>query len=178
MLNNGIIASKEYLTIKEYYGDKKTARSGVMLINHINEGLEVLQKINASEEARRAYCLHPIFQSDEDLLTNISRTSEFEPKIMVLVMEYRNIANAYLSRRKINNLEEIILSPLPEVNQMLVADKIQNYKDFMQYHFGTHERSNELFKYFQNWFDRLGISMAIFKALQENPTALHTHLLK
>ncbi len=170
--------SKEYEAIKKYYGGQTTARSGVLLINHINEGLEILKAINASEYTQRAYCLHPLFQSDEDVLKNISRISEFDPKIVALTMEYRNIANAYLSRRKIISLEEIALSPLTEVNQMLIADKIQNYKDFMQYHFGKHERSAELFEYFQNWFERLGISKNIFNAIKTDSSKLHLEMLR
>ena len=46
---------------------------------------------------------------------------------------------------------------LPEVRDMLIADKIQNYKDFLFYHKGTHPRSRELEEYFKNWFGILGI---------------------
>ena len=45
-----------------------------------------------------------------------------------------------------------------DVRHLLVADKIQNYKDFMKYHFGKHERTKELFQYFNNWFDFLDIN--------------------
>lgn len=40
---------------------------------------------------------------------------------------------------------------------MLVADKVQNYKDFSLYHADTHPRAKELERYFQNWFCRLNI---------------------
>ncbi|MDJ1501575.1 hypothetical protein [Xanthocytophaga agilis] len=55
-------------------------------------------------------------------------------------------------------MEEIRLSPLNEVNQMLIADKIQNRKDFERYHQQSHARSEELTIYFANWLKRLGIS--------------------
>ena len=35
---------------------------------------------------------------------------------------------------------------------MLIADKVQNYKDFLLYHKNTHERSDELDEYFNSWF--------------------------
>ncbi len=169
---------KEYDFIKEYYGDKRTERSHVLLINHIDEGLEILKAINASDDAKKAYCLHPIFQGDEDLSKNSTRAIEFDSKIIMLVMEYRNIANAYLSKRTINTLGDIVLSPLQEVNHMLIADKIQNFKDFMQYHFASHERSNELFEYFKNWFKKLDIPNELFNAIQKDSKVLHLELLK
>ena len=55
-----------YLAICEFYGERRAKRSGVPYINHIDEGLIVLDAINASVHAKRAYCLHPIFQSDAD----------------------------------------------------------------------------------------------------------------
>jgi hypothetical protein len=40
---------------------------------------------------------------------------------------------------------------------MLIADKIQNRKDFELYHKDIHERSDELKQYFFNWLWRLGV---------------------
>ena len=85
---------------------------------------------------------------------------------LFLALEYRNIANATLSNREITCAGDIKLSPLPEVNLMLVADKVQNYKDFLLYHKGTHERSEQLDRYFQLWLERLGVSPQKFKKLQ------------
>ena len=78
------------------------------------------------------------------------------PAIM-LAMEYRRVANAYLSTRKIESISEIELSPLKEVQQMLIADKIQNNKDFRLYN-RDHPRYDELCQYFDNWLDRLEIT--------------------
>ena len=47
----------------------------------------------------------------------------------------------------------------PEVRLMLIADKVQNYKDFMLHHFMTHKRSNQLYMYFHNWFTLLDIDI-------------------
>jgi hypothetical protein len=79
----------------------------------------------------------------------------------MLAMEYRSVANEYLSD-KVNTGQKIRLSPLAEVNQMLVADKVQNYKDFFTYHYNTHERSAELLVYFARWFKKLDIDGATF----------------
>lgn len=149
----------EYKMIQDYYGDKVTERSGVYHMNHIDEGIAVLKWINASEAAIEAYILHPIFQGDGDLLNNHARfINDISPRVLMNVMEYRSVANEYLSHRSISSLEEIRLSPLEDVNQMLIADKIQNRKDFYLYHQGTHQRSDALCEYFDNWLKRLGVS--------------------
>lgn len=148
-----------YLAIAREYGTKTTARSKVPLINHIDEGLYILSAIGSTLPAKQAYCLHPLVQGDGALCAmslEIIRTFDRWP--LMLAVEYRNIANAYLSTRNISSIEEIVLSPLKEVQDMLVADKIQNRKDFETYHKDTHPRNRELTRYFQNWFARLGIN--------------------
>lgn len=149
----------EYKLIKDFYGNKKAKRSKQPLIKHIEEGLYILEKLSASSRAMRAYCLHPMVQSDDDLFTFAKDIPEVDNDSLLLAMEYRNIANAYLSHRKIKKIDEIKLSPLDDVNDMLKADKIQNYKDFMKYHFHTHANSAALYQYFHNWFERLDINI-------------------
>ena len=148
-----------YNLISRYYAGKFADRSGVPYINHIDEGLTVLGYIDADIDTQAAYCLHPLFQSDGDLLISSKNMIKFENikyKQLIYVMEYRNIANAYLSPRKIESISEINLSPIQQVNDMLIADKIQNYKDFLKYHDG-HVRWKELNLYFLNWFKRLDV---------------------
>lgn len=146
---------KAYQIIKSFYGTQTTKRSQVPLINHINEGLKILDKIGASETVKSAYCLHPILQSDEAFLSNKSFDfEEVSSEAIILTMEYRRVANSYLSK---NQKEDFVGFSCLEVKQMLIADKIQNYKDFLCYHHGTHPRSEVLYEYFQNWFVLLDI---------------------
>jgi hypothetical protein len=158
---------KEYRAISAHYDDRCARRSGVPLMNHIDEGLAVLRAINASERAMRAFTIHPLVQLDEELPRSYERLGELtdDPRVLVLAMEYRNIANAYLSGREVASLDEIGLGPLPEVHAMLVADKVQNRKDFARYHRGTHPRSDALDRYFDNWLRRLGITEDRYDAL-------------
>lgn len=149
--------SLAYKLIQEKYGDQRAKRSGVPLIYHIDEGGYILNKLNADEITKDAYYLHPLLQSDGDLKeTFYFNESPIPLKSLILAMEYRATANSYLSK---NLLSAYKSSPLPEVNQMLIADKIQNYKDFMKYHHDKHEKSKELFKYFHNWFKLLNIKI-------------------
>jgi len=145
-----------YRAIFDYYGDRIAQRSQIPLINHIHEGLEILDSIGASDAAKEAYALHPIFQSAKDFAQNAKLASNFDSYVMLLTIEYRHCANAYLCHPGTDGLslcqiKKRIGNLIPEVRDMLIADKRQNYKDFMLYHYGTHNRSNELYEYFNNW---------------------------
>lgn len=155
----------EYRLIQIHYGDRTAERSGVPLINHIDEGLIVLDAISATDNSKKAYCIHPFLQKDEDLLKNypmISRT--VSTYVMMLAMEYRNIANQWLSDSA-RSPTPPNLSPLFEVNDMLTADKVQNRKDFLKHHLDTHERSDDLNIYFTRWLGALGISQESYRDL-------------
>ncbi|BBA65570.1 hypothetical protein [Xanthomonas phage XacN1] len=147
---------REWNMILEHYGEGRAKRSQVPFINHIIEGLAILRYIDASTQAKAAFCIHPIIQADADLVENFDWVRKtVGGDVLMLAMEYRSVANEYLSHRNVFSLNEIRLSPLKDVNDMLIADKVQNYKDFILYHHGTHPRSNELHEYFKNWLDRL-----------------------
>lgn len=167
----------ELSLITKFYGDKRAERSGLPLINHIHEGLAVLGALGASEFSERAFCLHPMFQADTDLSENALLMMELDPFVVMLTMEYRNQANAWLSDRVEDHgtyshsgdtpklvvadyrcVDKPTPGPLPEVRDMLIADKVQNYKDFVEYHYGVHERSKELELYFETWLQVLGVS--------------------
>lgn len=161
--------------IEEYYSNRTAQRSGVRLIEHIYEGLMLLKNWDADIDVMRGWCLHPIVQEDKalekfvasPLPTNIENERLALTHILPLTyaMEYRSVANAYLSKRTIKHIKEIELSCLPGVNLMLKADKIQNRKDFELYHLKTHRRSKQLQLYFANWFDRLGITEEEYQSL-------------
>lgn len=163
--------------IAKFYGERIAARSKVPLINHIHEGLAVMREIGASDFAQRAFCLHPLYQADADLTKHHLRSLPGVPiQVILLVMEYRNQANAWLSDKvwlaNFNDGGPSLVQngtptpgPLPEVRDMLVADKVQNYKDFRTYHLGTHPRSKELELYFETWLKVLGIDGLEFARL-------------
>jgi len=147
--------SKAYELISKYYGDKCAKRSGVPLINHIDEGRIILEYLETSDIVKDAYYLHPILQSDKDFYIN--KTLDFEgipSEVLLMVCEYRRVANSYLSNK---TEDDFVGFPFLEIKRMLIADKIQNYKDFMLYHHGKHERSDELYQYFHSWFRLLEI---------------------
>jgi len=146
-----------YDLIAEFYGTRCAKRSGVPLINHINEGLKILDLLNCCDATKQAYAIHPIVQDGESLAKNYENVQHLDGRTLIFAMEYRRTANAWLCGMK---KPKNPLSPLHQVNLMLVADKIQNRKDFEVYHKGTHENSAALTQYFADWLDVLGVSEA------------------
>lgn len=155
--------NRHYAAIRAQYGERCAARSGLPLINHIHEGVAVLVAIGSSMRAVEAYCLHPLLQNDDDVQTAMRSDSAFlqcqaDPAAVVLAMEYRRVANAYLSHHYQGKDDPIALSCLDEVNDMLIADKVQNRKDFERRHAESHAERARLDAYFRHWLRRLGIS--------------------
>jgi hypothetical protein len=166
-----------YRIVNAFYGDRCAQRSGVPLINHINEGVIVLDILRASDHAIAAYMLHPLFQNDSDLAGYQYMFHLLDPTVVAYIMEYRNIANASLSdivgydgsvigdHWECKLKRPIKKSPIGPVNAMLIADKVQNYKDFITYHKDTHPRSVELDFYFKSWLETLLVPDQLFEQL-------------
>lgn len=157
-----IFDTKEYKTISRFYGTQRAVRSQVPLMNHIDEGLDILIEQGASTRAQKAFCLHPIVQNDEDVDATWSDA-------YLLAVEYRNRANAYLCRPDTDyvstpkDVYELVGPMSQDCALMLLADKRQNQKDFIRYHRGTHARSAELDRYFNIWLSYLHLILADYR---------------
>lgn len=143
----------EYQTISNHYGNQRANRSQVLLINHIDEGLTILDLIVSSKDAKLAFCIHPLAQAYLDVEWS---------SVKNLAKEYAYFANKFLcndSTDHIKTKEQLDIHLHYDIDyrmsvdciDMLIADKIQNRKDFLKYHKGTHVRSNELHRYFDLW---------------------------
>lgn len=159
----------EYDIVADFYEGKVAERSGLPYINHINEGLLLLAVANTKPIAKRAFCLHPLiqghsdFEDNKEMLFEWGRRGREYAEAAMLALEYRNVANQYTSRHPLKSPKDIYLSPLHPVNHMLAADKIQNYKDAIDYVIPKHpEDARRLHEYFQSWLDALGISKEDF----------------
>lgn len=87
-----------------------------------------------------------------------------DAQVLALALEYRRVANSCLSHHEVAGPGDIDLGPLPEVADMLRADKIQNYGDFLRFHAATHPRAAALDRYFKIWLERLEVSSERFTA--------------
>jgi len=145
--------SIEYKAIQEFYWDGKAKRSHIPFMNHIDEGLAVLERINASDRAKRAFCIHPIAQSYNDV--SFSDVEE-------LAKEYTYFANKFLCTPETDHIRSVealgnhLFSDIDylmciDCRDMLIADKEQNQKDFIIHHYGTHPRYVQLCEYFNLW---------------------------
>lgn len=150
----------ELEVIKKYYGTQTAKRSGVPLINHIIEGLDILDAIEAPIEAKQAFCIYPLTQN------NIPRSEwpeggeEIEGYVIGYANGYAKYANSYLCRPDTDHYTLLDLIEkfwgMPYMYcYMLYADKMQSAKDFQIYHRGTHSRSEQLNRYFNLWLELL-----------------------
>jgi hypothetical protein len=166
----------EYRAVEARHHDRYAKRSGLPYMNHIDEGLAVLRDLGASERAQRAFCLHPLLQADDALAATWPDVTSLtdDARVLALALEYRHVANSYLSHREVKADAEVALSPLAEVNDMLRADKVQNAKDFLLHHRTTHPRREALARYFHTWHRRLDLRdddfARWFTRLQVGPT--------
>lgn len=160
---------KYYQMIVGHYGDQVAIRSQVPLINHIDEGVAILKAIGSDDYTIAAYMIHPLMQNDEDLqrFVNSEWPEKIHPRIMLYAMEYRKSANAYLCRPNTDHYtaDDSPEITLAQVKHMLIADKVQNRKDFEAYHLGHHARSVQLHAYFKNWLAALGVSEMQYQEL-------------
>ena len=146
-------------TIRRFYGDQRARRSNVPYISHIEEGVKVLKELGADDDTIGAWCLHPMVQGDVDLLgtLNDNLLAGMPTMSVLLAMEYRSRANSHLSH---DAPKEPRPGPLWQVTVMLIADKIQNRKDFLL-HVKDHpdtQNGSRLEAYYQEWLDALGVS--------------------
>jgi hypothetical protein len=145
-------------------------------MNHIREGAFLLNVLYGyDEEAIAAYCLHPLFQGDDSLQALLSegdtRLATLPPRVIILGMEYRRVANSYTLRTALRRPEEIDLGPLETVHRMLTADKIQNRKDFVEHMQAANDRATyrrtveRTLNYFDSWLSRLGVTQERYQEL-------------
>lgn len=170
---------------------------GIVIIGALDGMLPDERRFN-DRPAAAGYCLHPLFQNDLDLMTFGQRYAHGVHRPLagpvMLTMEYRWRANNWLSDKvQKGEMQAFPARPgpidfdvafhldgkpdagnLPEVRAMLIADKVQNYKDFLAHHKGTHARSDELDLYFRTWLDHLSINEKVFKELCDLATAVTT----
>ncbi len=159
-----------YQWIERVYGNTRAKRSQCFYMDHIDEGLALLQSLKCdSHHAKEAWCLHPIIQVNKHLLDaakDLKGSTTIDPYSVMLATEYRNLANAYLPSMGVRPAKDIRLSEVADVNTMLVADKIQNRKQFEQ-HREKFKNADVLDSYFKSWLERLEVPEELYQELAD-----------
>ena len=162
--------SPAYQLIRKVYGDRRAARSGRLYMDHIDEGVAILKALGACSNTQDAFMVHPIAQDSNYFAQHYIELTTLKPIVVLYAMEYARVANNWL-RRDPPPMDP--LSPIPQVNLMLIADKVQNKKDFIQYYKGIVKDVVELSAYFDSWLRALGISESryhqLVKVIQPDP---------
>jgi hypothetical protein len=149
----------EWALARERLRSRVARRSGVSYFQHVAEGVAILAALGAPLVAQQAYCLHPLTQSDEEFNVNLDLLGRCNGAAVALAIEYRWVANQNARGVVCAPHGRIRLSCLPLVNTMLVADKVQNRKDFLaSFSAAKHPEYGELVRYFVLWMEALEIS--------------------
>jgi len=139
---------QEYKIISKYYEGKFAQRSGLSYMNHIHEGCYLLHEWSD----KLAFMLHPIYQNGDQDKVDLTGVDQH---IKTKAAKYAEVANSYLPKDWEKEPPKIPGS----VWEMLKADKIQNYKDFLDNKDKIDQcRHEELETYFNKWFQKLKIS--------------------
>lgn len=153
-----------YQLIREHYGERCAKRSGILLMNHIDEGLAILKGLEASWEEAAAFCLHPLLQDGCSSTTWRGLCYRFDQGVTWLLVTYVGLANKYLPKAVVKQtLMGMGTNPIDltgigpgGVRLMLVADKIQNRKDF-KLHWNKYSNWSQLTTYFDAWLKALDL---------------------
>lgn len=175
----GVPGKRELLAIRAAYRGKFALRSSLPYMRHIEQGDALLQflmrgglskrfsrSIFAEKTILSAWYVHPLFQMDQ-YLTSGDPLPTKNPEIVLLGMEYRHTANAFLTKDVLKN-EMPKKSWNDDVNLMLVVDKVQNWRDARIHlsHRLDKAHSQQLEEYFSRWRQVLGIDEGARKELE------------
>lgn len=153
--------------ISRHYGATAAQRTKLPWINHIVEGVVLIHQLGGRIGAADAFCWHPLIQSDTTYLETLVEMRRHynlntNGEVLVNVLGYRDAANRWL-RGVVNKDNQPKKHPLESVNVMLMADKIQNRKDFeANERLFSVEDAASLHYYFDCWFNTLGITPEIY----------------
>lgn len=170
--------SPEYRAIQEHFAARVAHHSGVPLLQHIEEGLVILGELDATEDAMRAFCLHPLFDSDEALIRfgqDYMNSVDADPFIVLLVMEYRYRINAWRgtkhscgggSQMGQSHDSLPVPGPLEAVQQMLIATQVHGRKELVRQPLrGRDSPSVDRMLQFDQWLLALGVDSAEYEEL-------------
>lgn len=152
-------SSYEWIVSKGVLSKQRTKRTDLSYFDHVDDGVKILEALAAPLVVQKAFCLHPLVQNTTEFVKYFDLIHLFEAKAVALAVEYRWVANLGIRQALKADNWNVTLSSFEHVNQMLVADKVQNRKDFLRlYTPETHPEYDEISHYFNVWLKALDIS--------------------
>lgn len=166
----------EYKLAERILTPLQARRAGISYFTHVRQGLAIMDAFVRHEDypivgydpiiEKLAFCLHPLIQKIEDFKDNFYGLKTCDSRCVALAVEYRWTANLGLRPILEANGCSITLSDFPAVNLMLVADKVQNYYEFLKYARPQFIKEDERIDlYFRHWLERLRIDDKKYKYL-------------
>jgi len=150
----------EYILAEKDLTPTISRRSQQSHFIHVRQGIEILRAMKSSYAAQRAFAIHPLLQDKEKLDFYRFRMENCSVHAVVLAMEFCALATA--GKRPHNPLGKTwmpAVSNVHEVNDMLIADKIQNWVSYKKYHnLYPDLDKKQMIAYFNKWFDALGVT--------------------
>lgn len=142
----------EYNYMKDLFSTSVSKRTKDLSTNPMEEGLAILNILESNHITKKAYCIHQLFHNDESLERSWdgNRFPNCDIKSMLLAMEFRTL---YKSKPNRNGI--IKLSPIKEVNEMMLAYKMQQYKNFEINGRGQTDNDELVESSFKNWIKQL-----------------------
>ncbi len=170
--------------IETIYASRRTRRSKVPHRNHIDEGLMILQALQATQVEAEAFCLHAPAQISYHFGARPTAASYrlTEPQgprdtwllqtrfplaadAVALAWRFAVQAEAFRPNHLNDEIEPPSFTIDTAVRKLLIADKVQNRKDFERYHRDSHPRAPQLTQYFACWFALLEISEHVYQKM-------------
>jgi len=159
---------EEYKLAERILTPLQARRAGVSYFTHVKQGLAIMDAYVQHEDypaiaydpiiEKLAFCLHPLIQKVEDFKDNYYELKVCNPLCVALAVEYRWTANLGLRPILEANGSSISLSEFNAVNLMLIADKVQNYYEFLKYaRPQLIKEDKRIDLYFRHWLSRLDI---------------------
>lgn len=166
-LLNVVRTTPEYKAILEHLKYRCDTLSGITHINHIDEGIQILEVICAPRylyNAAKAFCLHPMVSHDLSLVNNIVEvcSSGFDTTAILYAMEFRKTIASWPNHRTEG---EPSISPLIAINKMITADIIQHKSHFLRYSGvpeGSDPSTNSELRFYNDWLRTLAIDEEAF----------------
>ncbi len=123
-------------------------------ISYTYKVMAVNKWLNFSKICTDSLIILPLLWSDKDFVNNW-KTITISSNLAFFISEYKNVSKNYNLDRKIQSTSDIVISPITDVNNLLLSTAIVNYNNYENHYKLTHPRASLFGEYYKNWLVRL-----------------------